>query len=129
MIIFQVFIKFWPTERITKNMMSHLYLNEERYYSEENTCENEVFCSTILYHRKKLNMCLNCQYITHRSNHWRCSVKIGFLKIFGKFTGKQPVAVSFLIKLQPQAIFLQNNFEQLLLKCKIGSREIRLSLL
>ena len=28
-------------------MMSHLYFNEERDYSEENTCENEVFHSTI----------------------------------------------------------------------------------
>ena len=28
-------------------MMSHLYFNEESDYSEENTCENEVFHSTI----------------------------------------------------------------------------------
>ena len=34
--------------------MSHLYLNEERDDSEENTCKNEVFRSTILHHRKKL---------------------------------------------------------------------------
>ena len=27
--------------------MSHLYFNEEMDYSEENTYENEVFCSTI----------------------------------------------------------------------------------
>ena len=27
--------------------MSHLYFNEESDYSEENTCKNEVFCSTI----------------------------------------------------------------------------------
>ena len=25
-------------------------------YSEENTCDNEVFCSTILHHRKKLRI-------------------------------------------------------------------------
>ena len=37
--------------------MSHLYFNEESYYSEENTtCDNEVFRSTILHHRKKLNI-------------------------------------------------------------------------
>ena len=27
--------------------MSHLHFNEESDYSEENTCENEVFCSTL----------------------------------------------------------------------------------
>ena len=27
--------------------MSLLYFNEDSDYSEENTCENEVFCSTI----------------------------------------------------------------------------------
>ena len=36
--------------------MSHLYFNDESDYSEENTCENEVFRSTILHHRKKLNV-------------------------------------------------------------------------
>ena len=36
--------------------MSHLYFNEESDYSEENTCEKEVFRSTILHHRKKLNI-------------------------------------------------------------------------
>ena len=40
-------IKFWFSERNTENMMSHLYFNEESDYSEENTCENEVFHSTI----------------------------------------------------------------------------------
>ena len=28
--------------------MSHLYFNVESDYSEENACDNEVFCSTIL---------------------------------------------------------------------------------
>ena len=36
--------------------MSHLHFNEESDYSEENTCDNEVFRTTILYHRKKLNI-------------------------------------------------------------------------
>ena len=36
--------------------MLHLYFNEEKDYSEENTSENEVFCSTMLHHRKKLNI-------------------------------------------------------------------------
>ena len=35
--------------------MSHLYFNAENDYSEEETCENEFFCSTVLHHRKKLN--------------------------------------------------------------------------
>ena len=35
--------------------MPHLYFNEESDYSEENTSENEVFPSTILHHREKLN--------------------------------------------------------------------------
>ena len=36
--------------------MSHLHFNEESDYSEENTCDNEVFRTTILYHRMKLNI-------------------------------------------------------------------------
>ena len=36
--------------------MSNLYFNEESDYSQENTCENEVFRSTVLHHRKKLNI-------------------------------------------------------------------------
>ena len=52
MIVFQVSIKFWSSERNTENMMSHLHFNEESEYSVENTCKNEVFRSTILHHRK-----------------------------------------------------------------------------
>ena len=55
-IVFQVFIKFWSSERNTENTMSQLYFNEEIDYSEENTCENDVFRSTIFHHRKKLNI-------------------------------------------------------------------------
>ena len=40
-------IKFWSSERNTENMMSHLYFNEESDYFKENTCENEVFRSTM----------------------------------------------------------------------------------
>ena len=36
--------------------MSHLYFKEESDYPEENTCDDEVFRSTILHHRKKLNI-------------------------------------------------------------------------
>ena len=36
--------------------MPKLYFNEEIDYSEENRCENDVFRSTILDHRKKLNI-------------------------------------------------------------------------
>ena len=53
---FSGFIKFWPSERNTENTMSHLYFNEESDYSEENTCDSEVFRSNIFYHRKKLNI-------------------------------------------------------------------------
>ena len=45
MIIFQV-LNFDPAAEIL-NTMSHLYFNEDSDYSEENTCENEVFHSTI----------------------------------------------------------------------------------
>ena len=36
--------------------MSHLYFNEESDYSDENTCDNEIFCSIILHHKRKLNI-------------------------------------------------------------------------
>ena len=44
-------IKFWSGERNTgntENKISDLYFNEERDYSEEDTCDNKVFRSTIL---------------------------------------------------------------------------------
>ena len=56
MIVFQVFIKFRSSERNTENTMSNLYFNEEGDYSEENIIDNNVFRSTILYQRKKLNI-------------------------------------------------------------------------
>ena len=37
------FFKFWSSEKNTENTMSHLYFNEESDYSEENTCDNDVF--------------------------------------------------------------------------------------
>ena len=40
-------IKFWSSERNTENMMSRLCFNEESDYFKENTCENEVFPSTM----------------------------------------------------------------------------------
>ena len=40
-------IKFWSSDRNTENTMSLLYVNEDSDYSEENTCENEVFRSAI----------------------------------------------------------------------------------
>ena len=55
---FSGFNKFDPMKKIytENNSMSHLNFNEERDYSEENTCYNEVFHSTILHHGKKLNI-------------------------------------------------------------------------
>ena len=41
------FIKFWSSEKDTENMISDLYFNEESDYSEENTSDNEDFCSSI----------------------------------------------------------------------------------
>ena len=42
------FIKFWSSERNKENTIIDLYFNEESHDSEENTCDNEVFRSTIL---------------------------------------------------------------------------------
>ena len=43
----QISVKFWSIERNTENTMLHLYFNEESDYYKKNTCENEVFRSTI----------------------------------------------------------------------------------
>ena len=51
---FSGFIKFWSIEKKTENTMSHLCFNEESDYSAEIICNNEVFRSTILHHRKTL---------------------------------------------------------------------------
>ena len=40
-------IKFWSSERNTKNTMWYLYFNKESDYFKENTYENEVFRYTI----------------------------------------------------------------------------------
>ena len=132
MIIFRIFIKFSSNERITENTMSHLHFNEESDYSEENTCENEVFHSTILHHRKKLNYSrLSCREVLHtnaRSSHWRCSLQKGALKYFAKFTGKHLWQSLFFNRFEGlRQLFLQNNFGWLLLKCghcKNKAREI-----
>ena len=58
--------------------MSNLYFNEESDYPEETRCANEVFRSTILNHRKKLNIfTLQCRFITYST--FTCSIKIGNL--------------------------------------------------
>ena len=44
MIVCQV-LNFDPVTEIRRTM-SFLYFDEDRDYSEENTCENQVFCST-----------------------------------------------------------------------------------
>ena len=36
--------------------MPHLYFHEKSDYSEENTCDNEVFRTTILHQRKNLDI-------------------------------------------------------------------------
>ena len=54
---FSDLIKFWSSKRNTENdTMLHLHFNKESDFSEEKTCGNEVFHSTILHHRKKLNI-------------------------------------------------------------------------
>ena len=51
---FPGFIKFWSNERNTEKTI--LYFNEESDGFEENTCDNEVFWSSTLQHRKKRNI-------------------------------------------------------------------------
>ena len=48
-------VRFDPVKN-TENMMSPLYFNDESDHSEENTCGNEVFRTTIIHHRKSLNI-------------------------------------------------------------------------
>ena len=105
-IVFHAFIKFWSSEGNTENTMSHLYFNEESDYSEENA--TEVFHSTILRNRKKLNIFTpQLPYIIHSSRmgylDWckcqtqaldvfcekRCSKK--FLKIHRKTPVPEPL--------------------------------------
>ena len=123
--------------------MSNFYFDAERYYSEENTCENEVFRSTILHHRKKLNICLSCQFITsqyqNRNLDWykfqkqslqllykkRCSLK--FCKIHREVPSLRPATLS---KKRLQQLFscevfeffkngfLQQNSRKMLPKCR-----------
>ena len=45
LIVYQISLNLDP---VTENTMSDLYFNEECGYSEENTCDNEVFHSSIL---------------------------------------------------------------------------------
>ena len=72
MIVFLVFIKFWSSRRNTENTITLLFLNEESDHFEENACKNEVCRSTVLYHRKKLNIRLSCRFITY-------GIRIGYI--------------------------------------------------
>ena len=59
--------------------MSHLCFNEESDYSKENTCDNEVFLSTILHHIKKLNIFasqLPTYYIQYRFKCGHCKNEV-----------------------------------------------------
>ena len=81
---FSSFIKFWSSEKKnTVITISDLYFSEERNYSEENTSDNENFCSTILQtfqfepeqkkkrvvmrvRRKKLHtLTFSCRFVTY----------------------------------------------------------------
>ena len=53
---FSSFIKFWSSERNTKIRNIYIVTYAESDYSEENTCDNELFRATILHHRKILNI-------------------------------------------------------------------------
>ena len=80
--------------------MSHLYFNEERDYSEENTCESlslhhfplqketkhiQVSAADILYTVLEQEISIDANA---RSSHW-CSITNSILKNFTKFTAKQ----------------------------------------
>ena len=61
------------------------------------TCDVEMrIMSCFLTLTDPINRPFSCA----ESNHRRCSVRNGVLRNFAKFTGKHPVPVSFLIKLQ-----------------------------
>ena len=65
-IVFQASLNFDPVKEILKyNVTFTFQLNEESDFSEENTCNNEVFPSTILHHRQKLNIPFSCRFITY----------------------------------------------------------------
>ena len=55
MVVFQVSLNLIQRKNTEINTMSQFIFSESDIYSEKNTCDNKVFCSTILHHRKKLN--------------------------------------------------------------------------
>ena len=136
MIIFQVFIKFWFSERNTENTMLHLDLNEGSDHSEENTCKNEVIniltpqlqIYYIQYQNRKSPL-VQMPEATIRGIMWK--------KVFFKISQnlqealvpeKTPVNLATFSIIS----FLQNSFGRLLLKCghcKNKAIENRLSLL
>ena len=140
MIVFQVFTKFWCSDRNIENTMSHLYLNEESDYSEENTCENKVFRCSIFHHRKKLNIfTLQLPIFTYSIKignlSWckcqkqplvafsetRCSLK--FRKIHGKHLCQRKHL--WILRNFQEHLFLHNNSGRLLLKCGHYESEVR----
>ena len=117
--------------------MSHLYFNEERDYSEENTCESlslhhfplqketkhiHVSAADILYTVLEQEVSINANA---RSSHW-CSITNSVLKNFTKFAAKQLRQSLFFNKVVgPRQLFLQNNSGQLRLKCRNCQNEAR----
>ena len=116
-IVFQVFIKFSSSERITGSPMSHLYFNEESDYSGERHVKiclslhhsppqegtKQIHASAASFNtilEQEISIGANA-----RSSHWRCSIKKAALKNFAKFTEKHQCQSPFLIKLQVSGNF------------------------
>ena len=93
---FSGFIKFWSSERNKENTMQHLHFNEKSVNSEENTSDNEDFCSTILQlfqfdseeEKKCGNEAFVCCQCFLRSSCSEILFKKGVLQNFANLTEK-----------------------------------------
>ena len=130
-------IKLWSCERNTENAMSHLHFNEESDYSEENTCENEVFCSTLerniftpqllIYYKQYQNRKSRLVQMPEAATGGALRKKVSF-KMSQKFTENSCVRENTCeIAKFYRTPFLQNNSIRLLLKpghCNNKARDI-----
>ena len=125
MIVFQV-LNFDPATEILKiRCHIYLYFNENSDYSEENTCENEVFCST---QKETKHIHASATYLLHtvleqdaRCSHCRCFAKKRFSQNSQETPVPEETPVNFAKFLRTP--FLQNNSGRLQY-CNNDARDI-----
>ena len=106
-------------------MMSRLYFNEENDYSEENTFDNEVFCSTILQLfqlEPEQKICVLMRAMRKKLNIFKLQLVIFYILGQGIFISA--IAYIAKMKLEKQIVFIADKWMQCVL-LQLKSQSLR----